>query len=227
MSVRMQMPASKIVTDHPLYPRLNIDEEHVARLEEALLAGAVLPALIVAEPDLWLVDGYHRLRAYKRIHGASVKVPVQLRRYTNHQQLFLEAVIANARHGIALSYADAKHAAAIGARLKIQPMKMAEALSMSVDRLGDVHIAAPPPPETARLRPVSPASEAPRTPRRRPVIRLGRTPQSQKNVVMEIYDVLEALKKGTVPANDTAVDALEKLRDVLNEKLPAGREVSA
>lgn len=223
----MQMPAAKIVTDHPYYPRVGIDEAHVARLEEALLAGATLPPLVVAEPELWLVDGYHRLRAYKRVHGPSVKVPVQLHRYSNHQQLFLEAVVCNARHGVALTYADAKHASAIGARLKIQPMKMAEALSMSVDRLGDVHMAAAPLPETARLRPANPATQERRTPRRRPVVHLGRTPQQQRSVVMEIYDVLEALKKGAVPANETALDALGKLRDVLNEKLPAESEVSA
>jgi hypothetical protein len=100
---------SSIRTDGGTQPRAGIDEEHVARLREALLAGATLPSLMVFYDgtDYWLADGFHRMRAL-RSNGAETLL-CEVRQGTRRDAV-LWSVGANQAHGLPRSRDDLRRA---------------------------------------------------------------------------------------------------------------------
>ena len=101
------IPASVLQEDEEIYPRLEVDPLHVSNLVEALRAGAKLPPVLVDQDTLTLIDGYHRVRAYKELWGENAQVPVQFKRYSSRAEMIRDAVEANVTHGLRLQAQDA------------------------------------------------------------------------------------------------------------------------
>jgi len=99
-----------IHVDEELYPRHKMNWMTVYRYAEAMKAGAVFPPIVVGtvEEDeqgrLWLVDGLHRLEAYKKLGESHVKAI--MKRYKRFGELFADAVKLNMVHGLPLSAQD-------------------------------------------------------------------------------------------------------------------------
>ncbi len=88
-------------------PRLNgTDTEHVRRLAEV---DDPLPPILVHRPTMRVIDGMHRLRAAERRGATTISV---IFAGCPSNELFLAAVKANIAHGLPLSLADRKAAAA-------------------------------------------------------------------------------------------------------------------
>jgi hypothetical protein len=93
------LPLSSLMEDMDLYPRHSIDSTYVASLLEALKAGDQLPPIIIDKKSLRIVDGWHRARAYKRLHGASGSIDVITVQYKSEADIIFDAVKRNAGHG--------------------------------------------------------------------------------------------------------------------------------
>jgi hypothetical protein len=93
------LPLAKLVEDMALYPRHVVDDIHVARLVEALRAGAQLPPVIAEAKSNRIVDGWHRVRAYRKFLGPEASIDVEVRTYKNEADLLADAIRLNSAHG--------------------------------------------------------------------------------------------------------------------------------
>lgn len=98
--------AHLLVEDSDLYPRHKVDETHVTSLAEALRSGVSLPPIVADSRTKVVIDGWHRLRAYRRVYGDTVKVPVVFKSYPDRASMVREAVELNIVHGLRLQPVD-------------------------------------------------------------------------------------------------------------------------
>ena len=91
--------ATELVQDYDLYPRAQVDGYHVREIAEALEAGVSMPPVIAEKGTKRVVDGFHRIRAAQKIHGATAKIEVVFKVYGSEAELFREAMRLNADHG--------------------------------------------------------------------------------------------------------------------------------
>lgn len=66
------VPLDKIKVE--VFVRRALDEEHVSTLEELIHAGTQLPPIVVTEKTLSVIDGRHRLQAYKQLGHETLRV---------------------------------------------------------------------------------------------------------------------------------------------------------
>jgi hypothetical protein len=105
------LPLAELVEDTSIYPRHTVDDAHVMQLALALEAGCELPPLLVDAASKAIVDGFHRGRAWKRVHGPQAAVPVVLRTYASRADMIRDAVAMNSSHGRRLDAIDQTRAA--------------------------------------------------------------------------------------------------------------------
>ena len=129
---------SGLVLDRELSPRARLGSNHVRQLTEAIRAGATLPPIVVERDTSRVVDGFHRMEAYRRVYGREAIVEAEERDYTNEGELFLDAVRLNAIHGSRLASYDQLRCVAIAERLSISPDQVAGALSVRPSYVGDL-----------------------------------------------------------------------------------------
>ena len=98
--------ASKLVQDFDLYPRDAVDGANVARLREALSAGATLPPLVVDGESWRIVDGFHRYRALVAEYGVDVEIECEVVAFESEADIWREATRRNAKHGRQLAPFD-------------------------------------------------------------------------------------------------------------------------
>ena len=103
---KVSLPLAGLVEDTSIYPRHAVDGVYVNQLVDALRAGAALPPPVAEEGTQRLVDGWHRVRAYRKVLGAEGVVDVLLKGYDSEQELILDAITLNAGHGRKLDRID-------------------------------------------------------------------------------------------------------------------------
>ncbi|MBE3588141.1 MAG: helix-turn-helix domain-containing protein [Thermoanaerobacteraceae bacterium] len=99
------MKTNEIIVDESIYPRTEIDPETVARYREVLESGVKLPPLVVM-PDGRLLDGRHRLEAYRQLGAETVEVVLE-----SPSDPDARAVELNLRHGRPLTRQELREAA--------------------------------------------------------------------------------------------------------------------
>lgn len=104
-----KLPLDELVEDIRLYPRLGVDTTHVSTLCEALRAGATLPPIIVDKRSMSVVDGYHRVRAWRRVNGKDSLIPAEVVDYPDNMAMLIDATRRNAAHGRVLDAQDKVH----------------------------------------------------------------------------------------------------------------------
>ena len=132
------MKAAELVVDYTLYPRNNVDRNHIKVLVDALAAGAELPPIIVDKKSKRVVDGVHRRGANLRYHGDEAEVNVIEKNYRNDAEMFLDALRYNGAHGAKLDSCDRTHCVILGERLGLTIAAISGALNMPVERLGEL-----------------------------------------------------------------------------------------
>jgi hypothetical protein len=124
-----------LVEDFALYPRTEVDGSHVALIADYYEAGGETPPPIV-EPGLRIVDGFHRVRARRRIFGDDSDVEVIVRTYKNEAEMYLDAARLNASHGKNITGAERTACIIKGIdKWKLEPVAMAEVLGITVERV--------------------------------------------------------------------------------------------
>ena len=93
------IPISKVKIEEKTYPRTHVDWITCARYYNALRSGAKFPPIIVAEFEdkYFLIDGAHRLKAFK--DNKEIHIQAEVLKGLNKKQIYLEAVKSNITHG--------------------------------------------------------------------------------------------------------------------------------
>ena len=100
------LPVSSLVEDMDLYPRHAVDSSNVQSLAAALESGANLPPIVADAKSKIIIDGWHRVRAYRKVLGAEAVVDVELVSFRNKAEMIQEAVARNVKHGRRLDKID-------------------------------------------------------------------------------------------------------------------------
>lgn len=105
----LRLDPSKLVLDPALQCRVQMDAETIEEYAEAMAEGAVFPPVEVIEVDgqLLVVDGWHRVRAARRVAKSAIVARV---RQGTRKEALLAAVAANAQHGLRRSRDDKRRA---------------------------------------------------------------------------------------------------------------------
>lgn len=127
---------AELVFDYDLYPRSEIDSQHVGYLVEAIKSGATLPALVIDAKSKKIADGFHRAKAYLRLNKPDFAVECIEKTYRNDGELLADAMRYNAGHGRRLTTHDRAHCLILGDRLGLTPVQIAAALNMTPDAIG-------------------------------------------------------------------------------------------
>ena len=100
---------AELVLDFSIYPRMDVDGQHVHYLCEAYRAGVELPPLVIDKKSKRVIDGFHRVRMYQREEDEAFKAPVVEKTYPSESAILLDAIRYNASHGRTLTQHDRAH----------------------------------------------------------------------------------------------------------------------
>jgi len=89
-----------IIIRKDLYPRLDVDNKKVQEYSENI---ETLPRIIINQDNI-LIDGLHRIKAYKQRGLTEIECEVEQTKSDN--EIMLRAIELNATHGLQLSYKD-------------------------------------------------------------------------------------------------------------------------
>lgn len=120
------LSADKIIFRDDLYPRREMVQDVVRKYKVAIEAGAEFPPITVSsrkrlnEPYRYiLVDGAHRLEAYKHA-GYLLNIPVEVLENLTDDEIYLESIKRNA-HGIPFTDHDRSRIAVRLSQMQIEP----------------------------------------------------------------------------------------------------------
>ena len=106
MQTFTSLPLSSLIENMDLYPRHAVDSAHVTTLAMAIESGQSLPPIVADKKTKQITDGWHRCRAYRRVHGEGCDVPVELVTYKDEGEMVMDAVRRNSCHGRRLDKMD-------------------------------------------------------------------------------------------------------------------------
>lgn len=132
---RVALPLAALIEDPSIYPRHAVDGVYVNQLVDALRAGAVLPAPIAEEGTQRLVDGWHRVRASRKVLGAAGVIDIVLKTYEDEQEVILDAIALNAGHGRKLDRMDRVRSVLLAEQAGAPVERIALALHTTPDKV--------------------------------------------------------------------------------------------
>ena len=135
-----EIPLATVVLDFKLYPRGDVDSQHVAYLVEALAAGQELPPIIIDAESKRVIDGFHRVRACEQHLGKDCKIKVIEKSYHDEAEMFIDAMRLNAAHGRTLTRYDRVHCILKAEEFKIDMEQVADALHLTVETVGRLRV---------------------------------------------------------------------------------------
>lgn len=100
-----------LVEDWDIYPRHNFDVSWVRRMVDALETGSKLPPPVVARRGMRIVDGWHRVKAYRKFLGVGASIQADVRSYKSEADIVKDAVAFNSDHGRKLDAQDTARSA--------------------------------------------------------------------------------------------------------------------
>ena len=137
---------SLLVEDLDLYPRTGVDPYHVNSMVETLKVGKTLPPVKVgqvegAKSESWtIVDGIHRVRAYRKVNGVEAKIPAITELYPTKEEMILDAVRLNASHGRALTPQDKTRSIVLLEKAGFQSEVIASALNLTMEKFNEMKL---------------------------------------------------------------------------------------
>jgi len=136
-----KLKVSEILMDWNLWPRAEVgdlDSTHMQRLVDAIITGVKLPPVIVNKSDYRLIDGFHRVSAYRTLYKEEAEIEAELRTYRNEAEMFLDSVRYNAKHGMPLTPKDRAHIIVKARRFRIDLTSISDALGMGKNRIQEL-----------------------------------------------------------------------------------------
>lgn len=130
-----QVRLSDLAEDLSIYPRGSVSDVRVADLAYALDAGAVLPPPVADRETRKIVDGFHRVRAYRRRLGDDGVISVDVREFGDQAAMLLESARLNSEHGLPLGRYDQRVTHIRARQLGASDDQIASALHVTPARL--------------------------------------------------------------------------------------------
>ncbi len=131
-----KVKVSELVFDFDLYPRAEVDSQHIHYMREAYRAGAKLPPPIIDKKSRRIVDGFHRVKMY--LKEEIDEIEVEERSYKSERDIFLDSMHCNAGHGRSLTTFDRAHCVLRADQLGIEPEQIATALCITCEAVGNL-----------------------------------------------------------------------------------------
>jgi hypothetical protein len=217
-----KLPLGSLVMDYALYPRSQVSSVHAGQLAEAVRAGETLPPLVIESGTHRVVDGFHRVHAYRQLLKPNEKVRVEERTYADEGELVRDAIRMNSHHGRPLGPYDQARSIAIAQEHGVGLVDVAADLGVTVEKvksLTDTRVAVGPQKEKVVLK----SSIAP--------FMRGKTltgAQVKANERLDgmrpLYHVSQLsmlLKNDLIDyGSETVVGALHDLASLIDEKVP-------
>ncbi len=135
-----KIKAAELTLDFTLYPRNNVDSQHVTSLANALAAGSKLPAVVICKKSKRVADGVHRVKAHLQFLGKDAEIECIEKTYKTDADFFADAMRFNAIHGAKLDPCDRAHCIIIGEKLGLSISQIAGALNVPAERLGALKV---------------------------------------------------------------------------------------
>lgn len=135
--MKKTLPVVDLIFDWNIYPRNHIDESNVRAIAASVLAGEKLPPVVADAASKRVIDGFHRVTQMLRADPEAT-ITVELIEYANDEEMFLDAVTRNARHGARLTSYDQARVVSIADDWKISKEKLAKALAIPLARIDSV-----------------------------------------------------------------------------------------
>ena len=127
--------ASSLVLNYEIYPRHEVDETNIRDIVQAMQAGAVLPPIVADRKTRIVVDGFHRVRAAQRLHGAAqAMVDAEFAAYPDEAAMFEDAIRRNAGHGRKLTPYDKARCIVRAEELRLDPERVYRAMAVTRER---------------------------------------------------------------------------------------------
>ena len=99
----VMVAVKSIDTDHDLHVRDSIPSgSNIARMKDALAAGATLPPIVVWKERMLCIDGVDRCKAYQKLYGDDYKIPVLYKHYKTELDALYDFAALNSTHGLPL-----------------------------------------------------------------------------------------------------------------------------
>ena len=216
-----KMKLASLVFDFDLYPRRQIDTQHVHYMGMALDAGTDFPPILIDKASKRIVDGFHRARMFAKKLGPKASVQVIEKSYRSEADMFLDAVRHNASHGRMLAPFDRTHCVLRAEALEIEPEQIASAMQITADvvgklradRVGKLHGAVTPLKRTIRHMAGRSLTQAQEDAHRK----LG-----GMNQAFYANQLIVLIESGLLDkANEQLMASLAKLKDLLDHVLAA------
>jgi len=201
------MPLEKLVEDMDFYPRNDVSATCVASLVDAINVGVTLPAIVVDQKSLRIVDGVHRYRAYKRLKRKTIEC--DLRAFASDAAIYEAATALNISHGRRLDPYDLRRVVARMAELGIEREKIAQIIHVPATRLDELSrgsalsASGPVPLKYGLLH----MANRKITERQRKAIERA----SGMNAVYHANQLINLLENGLLPASEKIVEAMDTL----------------
>lgn len=100
------VPISQLVLNWDYYPRTSVNSKNTSGIKDGIRAGNKIPPIVAWKGRNWIVDGFHRYRAYLQVYGADYRVQVTFKDYETESDFFVDSVAYNSTHGQQLTTAD-------------------------------------------------------------------------------------------------------------------------
>jgi len=130
----------KLVFDYDLYPRSDVDRQHIANMSSALDAGVKFPPIVIDKKSKRITDGFHRVKTYQQKYDDNYKIEAVEKTYQNENEIFLDAIRLNANHGQTLTKHDRVRCILLSEKLKINEPEVAAALSMTIEKVNQLRV---------------------------------------------------------------------------------------
>lgn len=131
----------EIRVERTVFPRRSLDWQTTYRYAQAITAGAKFPPLVVARIDgPVLVDGFHRLEAFKKV--GRQKVEVEFLACATLDEAYRESVRRNVAHGKPLSLKEKVDAVTRFRAMGIPEREIAELVAIPEEKL-EVYVERP------------------------------------------------------------------------------------
>jgi len=134
MTKTTKVKAGELLFDYRFYPRQKINDFHIGRLTMALKAKQSLPPVVVDADSMRVIDGFHRTQAYIRCFGEDGLIPAKLKKYDNEADMFKDAVLYNASHGMAFTVFDIGRTLVLAKDFSIQIEQLCSMLGITEAR---------------------------------------------------------------------------------------------
>lgn len=215
---------SELIEDFDIYPRHSVDSAYVSELARAIQADVTLPLAQVDKKTKRIVDGFHRVRAWRKVLGRGGEIEVDLRTYASEQDLLKEAIKLNAAHGRKLDQQDRSRSALLLERHGVTVKEIAVVLHTTearVQELINVRVVLVKPPSQGK-----PSGNAPPpAPEKRPAkpVAWSKPGEPPREMTPEQYRVMES-SSGHRTAQTVTQLTRELEAGVVDLSLPGLRE---